>query len=338
VKAAGLLSVINVPGPLTIFAPTDAAFAKLPNATLASLKANPAALAGVLSYHVVDGDVYTANMTDGEALVALNQENLTVTISGSRYFINNVPIVTPDVMACNGVIQVMGGVLIPPTPAPASSPTTPSMTTAPSMPAGSPVMMPTGGSCQTIAQIAEASGNFTTLVELVKAAGLLSVINVPGPLTIFAPTDSAFTKLPNATLASLKANPAALAGVLSYHVVVGDVYTANMTDGETLVALNQENLTVTISGSRYFINNVPIVTPDVMACNGVIQVMGGVMIPPTPAPASSPTTPSMPSMPSGSPVMMPTGGTMGPTTAAAAGGVRVFGIWMAALFAYMVTM
>jgi uncharacterized surface protein with fasciclin (FAS1) repeats len=193
-------------------------------------------------------------------------------------------------------------------------------------------------SCKTIAQIAEASGNFTTLVELVKAAGLLSVINVPGPLTIFAPTDAAFAKLPNATLASLKANATALAGVLSYHVVVGDVYTANMTDGETLVALNQENLTVTISGSRYFINNVPIVTPDVMACNGVIQVMGGVMLPPTPSPASSPTTPSMPSMPAGSPVMMSTGGTMGPTTAAAAGGVRVFGIWMAALFAYIVTM
>ena len=115
VKAAGLVETLQGPGPFTVFAPTDAAFAALPAGTLDGLLKDPAALKEILLYHVVSGAV-TADKVVG-LTSAMSVEGSPVAISvkdGSVYLNGTATVVTPDVMASNGVIHVIDHVILPP--------------------------------------------------------------------------------------------------------------------------------------------------------------------------------------------------------------------------------
>lgn len=130
---------------------------------------------------------------------------------------------------------------------------------------------------QDIVDTAVKAGNFTTLVTAVKAAGLVDTLKGPGPFTVFAPTDEAFAKVPKATLDALLADKAALAKVLTYHVVPGKVMAADVKAGKVKTVQGQE-LTITTDGG-VMVNNAKVVATDVAASNGVIHAIDTVLMP-----------------------------------------------------------
>jgi uncharacterized surface protein with fasciclin (FAS1) repeats len=111
---AGLVSALQQPGPFTVFAPTDAAFKKLPKKTLNVLLHNKAKLKAVLLYHVVSGKVTAADVVKLTSAKTLSGKSVRIRVSGSNVFVNQAKVTTPDVMASNGVIHVVNRVLIPP--------------------------------------------------------------------------------------------------------------------------------------------------------------------------------------------------------------------------------
>ncbi|WP_020700645.1 fasciclin domain-containing protein [Deinococcus apachensis] len=128
VQAAGLTQTLSS-GQYTVFAPTNAAFAKLPSDQLAAVLNDPEMLRGVLLYHVVSGKVTSKQVASLRSVKTAQGANLTVSTMGSRVMINNANVVRADVAACNGVIHVIDTVLVPPmAAAPAPAATTPAET------------------------------------------------------------------------------------------------------------------------------------------------------------------------------------------------------------------
>jgi uncharacterized surface protein with fasciclin (FAS1) repeats len=111
---AGLVQALRAPGPFTVFAPTDDAFATVPAATMDAVFADPALLAAVLTFHVVAGQNLTlAEMPDGTVLTTLQGNTLTITKKSDKTYVNDIEIVAGDVPATNGTIHVISGVLVP---------------------------------------------------------------------------------------------------------------------------------------------------------------------------------------------------------------------------------
>ena len=116
VKAAGLADALQGKGPFTVFAPTDAAFAKLPAGTLDALLKDPVKLAAILKYHVVSGKVMAADVVKGNGAkpATLNGAALDITVKGGKVYVNGAQVTTADVAASNGVIHVIDAVVLPP--------------------------------------------------------------------------------------------------------------------------------------------------------------------------------------------------------------------------------
>jgi uncharacterized surface protein with fasciclin (FAS1) repeats len=112
VEAAGLVDTLKSPGPFTVFAPTDAAFAKLPPGALDSLLANPEKLKAVLTYHVVAGKVMSSDIKPG-MVKTVEGANAMVSVKGSKVMIDKANVVKADVEASNGVIHVIDSVIMP---------------------------------------------------------------------------------------------------------------------------------------------------------------------------------------------------------------------------------
>ena len=112
VQAAGLGATLSGPGPFTVFAPTDAAFAKIPPEKLNALLADKAALTKVLTYHVVSGKVVAADVKSGQVKTVEGQ-NLNVSVSSAGVTVNDAKVIKTDVMATNGVIHVIDTVVMP---------------------------------------------------------------------------------------------------------------------------------------------------------------------------------------------------------------------------------
>jgi len=116
VIAAGLADDLSGAGPFTVFAPTDAAFAALPEGTVESLLADPTgALANVLLYHVVGAKAMSSDLSNGQEITTLSGKKVTVTINENGVFINNAQVTVADIEADNGVVHVINAVLLPPT-------------------------------------------------------------------------------------------------------------------------------------------------------------------------------------------------------------------------------
>ena len=115
VKAAGLDATLSGAGPFTVFAPTNAAFDKLPAGTVDNLvkPENKDQLTKILTYHVVAGNVKAADLKDGQKIKTVQGEELTVKINGSNVMINDAMVTNPDIESSNGVIHVVDGVLMP---------------------------------------------------------------------------------------------------------------------------------------------------------------------------------------------------------------------------------
>ena len=115
--AAGLVDTLKGPGPFTVFAPTDAAFAKLPAGTVDTLlkPENKAKLTAILTYHVVAGKVMAADVVMLKEAKTVNGAMVAVKVDGGNVMINNAKVTTADIEAANGVIHVIDTVLLPPT-------------------------------------------------------------------------------------------------------------------------------------------------------------------------------------------------------------------------------
>lgn len=141
----------------------------------------------------------------------------------------------------------------------------------------------------TIVDVAAANGDFATLVELVTAADLASTLSGDGPFTVFAPTNDAFATVPTDVLEGLGADTKALTAVLTYHVVPGTVMAADLSDGQEVTTVEGTTFTVAIADDGAVSltdgagQTIPVVSTDVEASNGVIHVIGGVLLPGDPA-------------------------------------------------------
>ena len=135
---------------------------------------------------------------------------------------------------------------------------------------------------QDILQVAASRGSFKTFLAAVKAAGLNDTLKESGPFTLFAPSDEAFKRLPDGTVDRwLKPeNKAELARVLTYHVTIGRLPSADI-KGKTLNRKSVEGAELAINGMNgVMVNKAKVVTPDVLALNGVIHVIDSVLTPP----------------------------------------------------------
>ena len=115
VKAAGLVETLSGPGPFTVFAPSDAAFAKLPAGTVEALLADKAKLASILTYHVVSGKVTAGQIIqmNGAQPATVNGKPVDVVVRDGKVYVNGAQVTTADIPASNGVIHVIDTVLLP---------------------------------------------------------------------------------------------------------------------------------------------------------------------------------------------------------------------------------
>ena len=120
VKAAGLVETLKGAGPFTVFAPTNAAFDKLPKGAVAGLMdpASKATLAGVLTYHVIPGRLVAADLKDGQELTTVNGEKLYIAVKDGKVMVSNgkdapATVQIADVISSNGVTHVIDGVVLP---------------------------------------------------------------------------------------------------------------------------------------------------------------------------------------------------------------------------------
>ncbi len=257
VQAADLAETLSGEGPFTVFAPTDDAFAALPEGTLENLlkPENKAQLADILKYHVVPQKVMAADLEDGQTAATVLGEDLAVALFDGVQ-INGATVVTPDVEAANGVVHIIDQVLLPPS-----------------------MQEPEG---QNIVELAVATDNLSTLVQAVQAADLVGTLSGEGPFTVFAPTNDAFAALPEGTLENLlkPENKDQLTAILTYHVVPGKVMSTDLSDGQKAATAQGEEITVDLTDGVK-INGATVIGADVEATNGVVHVIDQVILPPS---------------------------------------------------------
>ena len=249
VVQADLLETLQGTGPFTLFAPTDQAFADA-GIDLAALDTveGKAALADILLYHVVSGEVPSSAVTECLSAPTVNGNPISFTV-GDSVMVNDATVTLADVNTSNGVIHVIDKVLSP-TETPRDIPRT-----------------------------AQCTGIHDSLVASVIQAGLLPTLQSDGPFTVFAPTDQAFIDA-GIVLADLDTaeGQATLSDILLYHVLNGEVPAASVTDCMSAPTVNGNPLSFTV-GDSVMVNGATVVTADVATSNGVIHVIDKVLTP-----------------------------------------------------------
>jgi uncharacterized surface protein with fasciclin (FAS1) repeats len=132
-----------------------------------------------------------------------------------------------------------------------------------------------------IVALAASNPQLSTLVKLVKSAGLVQALSGTSKLTVFAPTNAAFAKVPKATLNTLAHNKKLLAKVLEYHVVKGALTAAAIEKKHSLTTLEGASVTVKVKAGSVYINQAKVVKANVLASNGIVHVINGVLTPPS---------------------------------------------------------
>jgi uncharacterized surface protein with fasciclin (FAS1) repeats len=289
VKAAGLVDTLNGPGPFTVFAPSNDAFAKLPKPTLDQLLADPKGdLTKILTYHVIAGQSLDAQqLADAGTEKTVNGGSVTIAKAGDTIKVNGQSaVVCGNVKTANGTVQIIDTVLTPP---PTTTGTAASLSTDNFGPSCASVPKDGAGSFAGMAQApaataASANPALSTLVAAVKAAGLVDTLNGPGPFTIFAPSNDAFAKLPKATLDQLLADPkGALTKILTYHVIAGQKLNAQqLADAGTEKTVNGGSVTIAKAGDTITIDGKSaVVCGNVQTANATVQIIDTVLMPPS---------------------------------------------------------
>ena len=286
VKAAGLVDTLNGPGPFTIFAPANSAFAKLPAGTVETLvkPENKATLSSILTYHVIAGKKLSSkDLAKTSSYKTVNGESLSVKVSGKNITVNGTTkVVLADVQVANGTVFIIDSVLMPKNPAAGTPVAAEADAAAVGVPAtGSGSLK--GMAADPAATAASNNPALTTLVAAVKAAGLVDTLNGPGPFTIFAPVNSAFEKLPAGTVDSLvkPENKATLSSILTYHVIAGKkLSSADLAKMSTITTVNGKTINIAVSGKTITINGTTkVILADVQVANGTVFLIDSVLMP-----------------------------------------------------------
>lgn len=243
----GLASTLAGPGPLTVFAPTDAAFTAL-GVDLSPV--DDGVLTNIILAHVASGELDAAALSSAGTVDTLANITHTFTGTATPPTVRGAAVASPDVEASNGIIHVMSDVIVPPT-------------------------------------ILEAAGElgFTELASAVgnASAGIATALDPDtlsgaSPITVFAPTNAAFqgADLTNEDLDA----------VLSYHAAAGQVLAEDLSDGQMITTVQGADVTVSIDGDGNVSltdargNSVNVTSNDVRTLRGVIHVIDGVLLPP----------------------------------------------------------
>jgi transforming growth factor-beta-induced protein len=263
VLAAGLAETLSSPGPFTVFAPTNAAFAKLLGelgVSKEALLANKPLLTSVLTYHVLGARVLAGQIKDNSTPSTVQGQAIRLDTDGGKVVITDASgrksnVVATDVQASNGVIHVIDTVILP--------------------------------QSKNIVEIAVGLSDFSILVEAVLAAELQGVLSGPGPFTVFAPTNQAFANLLGelgVSKEALLANKPLLTTVLTYHVLGARVLANDIKDNSTPHTVQGQTFRLDTDGGKVVITDAAgrksnVVATDVQASNGVIHVIDKVILP-----------------------------------------------------------
>ena len=327
---AGLLDSLSDVGPYTIFAPTDQAFIDA-GIDLADFTGEDgiAALGNVLAYHVTMGNVMSSALSDGQFVTMLNQQQVRIGVTPGGVIVNDASVTQADVVASNGVIHVIDKVLMPPeveegeicynsvthTIVPGADQATcegymylnntemngqnytgcyNTVTHEISEVSEAVCGAYMWTAAVNIATTAAATSIHTSLVAALGVAGLVDTLSGNDSYTVFAPTDDAFAAAGiNLADYDTEEEIAALADILLYHVVAGEIASTDLADGaNTVTAANGDELTVTVAEGVVTVGaeGATVVLADVPASNGVIHVVDKVILPP----ADEPTEPEEP--------------------------------------------
>jgi uncharacterized surface protein with fasciclin (FAS1) repeats len=257
VGVAGLGGALDGPGELTLVAPTNQAFSKLSAATVDFLvsDAGKDTLTGILLYHVFKGIFVSSELSDGITVDTLQGGTVEVSVNGGNVFFNNAKAVQVDILANNGVVHKIDTVLDPAD--------------------GVVEGLPDG----TIVDFVVGNPDLTALTTAVVRAGLVDALNSDGPLTLFAPNDSAFGDLPATILNTLLTNDEFiphLADLLVYHVLDAELKSSHIFNFR-VTALNGEKLL--LDTDPISVNGNKVVSADNTVSNGVVHIIDGVLIP-----------------------------------------------------------
>jgi transforming growth factor-beta-induced protein len=260
---ADLVDALKAEGPFTIFAPTDAAFEALFTELgvngIEDLSAED--LTPILTYHVVSGNVRAADVSTGSVPTLNAEADIEIDADGGGVILNGSSnVIATDVQGTNGVIHVIDKVLIP---------------GAEEEP-------------QSIADIASANDNFTSLVAALAKAELVETMDGEGSFTVFAPTNEAFQNLFNdlGVMGIEDISKETLTQVLLYHVLGAKVMSGDITPGyvETLATnspdMDPVALKIDTDGGVYLNKETMVTTADIEAFNGVIHIIDKVLLPP----------------------------------------------------------
>ncbi len=152
------------------------------------------------------------------------------------------------------------------------------------LPSPAPLVMEEGTDMKeetagTIVDIAVGNKDFSTLVTAVTEAGLVGILSGEGPFTVFAPTNTAFAKLPSGTLESLLKDKVALSKVLTYHVVAGNISSSEVVTLTSTATVQGQPIKIEVKNGDVYINESKVVTADIKAKNGTIHVIDTVLLP-----------------------------------------------------------
>ena len=257
VVKAGLVNTLSdLTKSYTVFAPTNNAF-RAAGFTEASINGLSAAdvtnvLTPILTYHVLGSKVLASGVPASDAVTTLNTKKLFASSNANGVFLNGVKVVTPNLNASNGVVHVIGKVLIPPT--------------------------------QTIAQIVTTNPSFSLLLRAVSVAGLASTLDGPGKFTVFAPVNTGFPNSLNTNALIDAAMQPACEAIVKSHAFGTNICAGDLVAGVTGPTLNTtKTLTITlppataaptvkiVGGTNTNASN--ITTTDIIATNGIIHVI-----------------------------------------------------------------
>ena len=293
VTAAGLGDTLNGAEALTVFAPTDCAFAALDPATLEAALADPSGLlTTVLGFHVIPERLSSEDLAGMTELTTFTGEVLTIDAGGSSISLGGgqANVLVPDIQTANATVYLIDAVMLPPsvageeTAAPAVSSEICS--------ADDIVAAVQGGDSEgtlegmTNDPVATAASNnpvLTTLVAAVTAAGLGDTLNGAEALTVFAPTDCAFAALDPATLEAALADPSGLlTTVLGFHVIPERLSAADLAGMTELTTFTGEILPVSVKGDKITLNGTTmVIVGDIQTANATVFLVDAVMLPPS---------------------------------------------------------
>ncbi len=251
IQKAELEFLYQSPGPLTLFAPTNAAFNNLSDEVLDELFTGPSTpLVDVLLRHTLNDDFTENELVIAVNVINANSEELKITVLNNEVYVNNAKLEITDIVLDNGIVHVIDAIIVQPAVK------------------------------NTVFDVVVNSDIHTTLESAIEMAGLTDLYDLQSPITLFAPTDAAFNALPSSVLNEILADPnGKLRNLLFYHTNEESILSSDFVDGQVLRMLDGSDVLVTINSDGTFINEAKITIQDIEADNGIVHFMDAVIMP-----------------------------------------------------------